>query len=213
MILGEESINETSEERYDELITLRISFLLGLFKSFPLPLLDYGCGDGKFLLALKKYLYPSLSSKIPQLYGLDFISEYPEDIKEYGGEPLFLTTFYHSLEYIKEPADLIKYLPTKYILVTVYNCWNMANKDWFLTWKHEKADKAYSCFSKRILKDFFDYCGYYEIVTSDCEDIIEPRDHAYAPNTITALYISKLYALEQSFNPPELRVKIQENLK
>jgi methyltransferase family protein len=134
-------------------------------------LLDYGEGTGRFR---------EIAARTWPTFGYDLGRPMPAG-------PWDVVTFFDSLEHLVHPAEAIRDLQPRWIMVSVPWCHHPDRPDWFLAWKHRKPGEHLWHFSAAGLDQFMASVGYEPIMRSSFEDDIRRRD-GDLPNILSGIF-------------------------
>lgn len=153
-------------------------------------LLDFGCGNGSFLLNAK-----ANAKYRPDVFAHD-ISGYPlppelvrltmEDMHPVAFD---VVTFFDSLEHIENPLSVLRELHMNYMVVSVPWCHaRTLGPAWFAGWKHRKPGEHLWYFDAASLCELMGQAGFVPRAIGNPEDAIrKPVDHR--PNILTGVFV------------------------
>jgi hypothetical protein len=154
-------------EKCQQMAHLRLGFIIGSIGHIPTSILDVGYGSGEFLDVAQKI--------IPHCFGNDITGILPptnvkfvEDIFSIGVD---VVTFFDVLEHFENPAETIKNLKCRYVVISVPHCHYFSDK-WFESWKHRRVDEHLHHFKTSSLIAMMRSCDFLPIIETCIEDII-----------------------------------------
>lgn len=154
------------ENKVDKMSFLRLGYLFGVINK-PFSLLDIDYMTGSFL--------KQASAVIPNCYGYDLDNNpLPENairVNNCNTRYYDVITLFDTLEHYTN-LDFISKLRCTYIVITVPECHDAADTEWFISWKHRRPDENIYHFSKIALTKFMAMSGYIAVSISNIEDII-----------------------------------------
>ena len=177
-----DTYNTEAYKRQSEILqALRLGFVTASHGRSPQSLIDYGYGNGAFLLTAKQ--------AIPEVYGLDVTGiqvkgcEIISELKE-----VEVITFFDSLEHIPD-LSFVKELPCKTVVISLPHChYHTEGQVWFNTkYKHRKPNEHLYHFNPSSLRLFMMRNDWIEIAQSNIEDIVRKSEHGL-PNILTMAF-------------------------
>jgi hypothetical protein len=150
-----------------QLAGIRLGYLMGSLGHGISSILDVGYGNGNFLkVCSKKHLncFGHDISNYPLPEGVEFVDNITH--KHYD-----VICFFDVLEHF-EDITIVKNLDCDYIYISVPNCYNSNDDEWFENWKHRKPNEHLWHFNLDSLNNFFNEMGYKAIAGSNIEDFI-----------------------------------------
>lgn len=162
------------QEKYLQTPELAMSFLrLSMVVPIAKPgsrVLDYGCGSGAFVHALKSVGYDA--------QGFNVGDENPEGAFN-------VVTMFDVIEHLPEPSEVFKLNP-EFFVISVPDFKPVASGEIELKkWRHYRPDEHIHYFSYTAIRRFFQRHGYDCIIENHTEDYI--RKAAY-PNILTCIF-------------------------
>jgi len=154
----------------DKMAHLRLGYLIGAIGNKPQSVIDFGYGNGSFLEATRDYGIKSYGTDIsgydaPE--GCSFVN--PEDIFK---DKYDVFCFFDSLEHVRD-LSFVEKIKADYIYISLPWChYATEGEEWFMNWKHRKADEHLHHFDPHSLREFFNQYNYKMLDHSDIEDTI-----------------------------------------
>lgn len=164
---------------------LRLGYIIGVIKHVPKSILDIGYGNGAFLKVCRNII-PICAGNDVSGYLLtddDIIMESNIN-NEYE-----VVTFFDSLEHFKT-LSVINNLNAKYVIISVPNCKNMDDIEWFYNWKHRRFNEHLHHFNLNSITNFMNSKNYKLLNHTFLEDII--RKNKESENILTMCFIKKV---------------------
>lgn len=182
------------EQRYGGEMGAKVQALaarrLAVLEAFVIPdlrfgsgdLLDYGCGTGRFVDAANESHWDAA--------GIDLIPTVGPRITLSAATRIAwdAVTFFDSLEHLVDPAEVIRSLHPKAIMVSVPECHQPNSEQWFMAWKHRRPGEHLWHWNRKTLDLMMDHLGYRPLMHSDFEDDFRPRYDPALPNILSAIY-------------------------
>jgi len=168
-------IKDYGEERnkYGEtshnLSYLRLGFIMASIPEIETydSILDVGFGNGDFLRVCKNQF--SIRGGYDLFY--DYLPADCHKEESLMDSKYDIITFFDSLEHFDNERILDK-LQCEYVVISVPNCIDPANDEWFTNWKHRRPDEHLHHFNEYSLSNLLQHQGYQIIKISYFEDII-----------------------------------------
>lgn len=164
-----------SKNRYDTYNTnesiseLRYSLLDRVIKNFD-SVTDFGYGNGSFMYFCSK--------KGKKVFGFD-ISDYPvpekcQKLNHVNDVEVDVVTFFDSIEHLIDisPKEMLTYLRTKYVAISVPWYHEEQGEEWFLRWKHRRENEHIHHFDSHGLVRLVNESGYKILYLGNDEDLI-----------------------------------------
>lgn len=160
----------------DILQAMRWGFVCGSVRHVPKSLLDYGYGNGAFLIFAQHFT---------EVYGFDISGVKLSGIRVIPApDTAEVYTFWDALEHIPD-LSFLRYLKCKYICLSLPYC-KTWEPEWFDTWKHHKPDEHLHYFDLCSLRSLMNHYGWKMIAHSFHEDYI--RQGVDSPNILSAAF-------------------------
>jgi len=169
---------------------LRLGVLGGIIGDLKSPsILEVGYGNGAFLSVCQQ------SKLFSKVYGFDINGiDVPmgcEFINDIYSKPFDIVCFFDSLEHFQNIYD-IKNLKSKYVYISLPNCHNGLDDEWFTNWKHRKPNEHLWHFNKDSLSTFMTSIGYDTMFMSNIEDSIR-QSSVESHNILTGMFVNASY--------------------
>lgn len=184
--------SEYIKSRYDQYPTTRsmsklrwdvITRIIDPFMENMESVLDFGCGNGDFLLNGKT----ELGMKV---HGIEAAADYPLNFINRVADPVpcDLFTCFDSIEHVEDPRALLAKVQSPYICISLPWCHERTlGLEWFANWKHRRPGEHLWHFDHLSLPALLGEFGYKLIYCGNPEDEIRKGD-GVLPNILTCLF-------------------------
>lgn len=167
----------------DILQAMRLGFVLAGHGKPVSSLLDYGYGNGAFMMFARRH--------VPCVYGFDITGLpvpgcyiVPQIIQA------DVITFWDALEHVPD-LSILKDLPAETVVISLPWCHFLTQgSGWFENYHHLKPDEHLHHFNDLSLSNLMNHFGWKEIARSSHEDVIRRSRHGL-PNILTMAFKRK----------------------
>ena len=169
----------------------RVRFVKSVTEGTVGKALDIGCGDGTFLLALKKHGWSVVGTEMNPALAREAGLEVEETLDAVAGRgPFDCVSLWHSLEHMRDPAGLIEQVsrllsPKGVLLIAVPNAGGLQAKLFGPRWFHLDVPRHLFHFTDRALERLLQRAGLAEARRWDQE--LEMDLFGWAQSALNAL--------------------------